>query len=301
MAAQLVGLAGGITALSKIPSCNVAVMGQEKRNLAGFSNVSSLPHTGVLYQCDLVQKCPHSVRRKLLKIIANKVVLLARIDSYATMSTDAHESVSSSGNMSVDINNSSSRKLQNHQGERFREEIEEKIEKLLEPPKARTKKALPIPEEKKRSKRGGKRVRKFKERYAMTEMRAQHNKMGFGPSSGGEYGDSAMGLDAGMIGAKDSGKLRSTLKKEVSLMSKKQKIKGGGSGRTGYAGGGHNASSASVIRSSGVGGSVSSLAFTPVQGIELVNPKAAADRVKEANTKWFNQASGFMSAAPGAR
>ena len=34
----------------------------------------------------------------------------------------------------------------------------------------------------------------------MTEMRSQHNKMGFGPSSGGEYGDSAMGLDAGMIG-----------------------------------------------------------------------------------------------------
>jgi U4/U6 small nuclear ribonucleoprotein PRP31 len=42
----------------------------------------------------------------------------------------------------------------------------------------------------------------------------------------------------------------------------------------------------------------SSLVFTPVQGLELVNPNAAADRVKEANNKWFNANSGFISAAP---
>ena len=35
VAAQLVGLAGGVIALSKIPACNVEVMGQEKRHLAG--------------------------------------------------------------------------------------------------------------------------------------------------------------------------------------------------------------------------------------------------------------------------
>ena len=42
----------------------------------------------------------------------------------------------------------------------------------------------------------------------------------------------------------------------------------------------------------------SSLVFTPVQGLELVNPNAAAERVKAANNKWFNANSGFMSAAP---
>ncbi len=47
----------------------------------------------------------------------------------------------------------------------------EKFDKLQEPPKAKTKKALPIPEEKKRSKRGGKRVRRWKERFAMTAIR----------------------------------------------------------------------------------------------------------------------------------
>ena len=35
LCAQLVGLAGGVVALSKIPACNVEVMGQEKRHLAG--------------------------------------------------------------------------------------------------------------------------------------------------------------------------------------------------------------------------------------------------------------------------
>jgi U4/U6 small nuclear ribonucleoprotein PRP31 len=45
----------------------------------------------------------------------------------------------------------------------------------------------------------------------------------------------------------------------------------------------------------------SSLVFTPVQGLELVNPNAAAERVKAANNKWFNTQSGFLSAAPKAQ
>lgn len=50
--------------------------------------------------------------------------------------------------------------------------------------------------------------------------------------------------------------------------------------------------------SEGVGGLQSSLVFTPVQGIELVNPQAAAERVKQANAKWFSSNSGFLSAVP---
>ena len=43
-------------------------------------------------------------------------------------------------------------------GIRMRKEIEDKIDKLHEAPKARIKKALPVPEEKSKKKRGGKRV-----------------------------------------------------------------------------------------------------------------------------------------------
>ena len=45
-------------------------------------------------------------------------------------------------------------------------------------------------------------------------------------------------------------------------------------------------------------GLASSMVFTPVQGMELVNPDAMKDRVKEANRKWFSNSSGFQSALP---
>jgi hypothetical protein len=40
------------------------------------------------------------------------------------------------------------------------------------------------------------------------------------------------------------------------------------------------------------------LVFTPVQGIELANPAADADRIAKANAKWFAADSGFVSAKP---
>jgi U4/U6 small nuclear ribonucleoprotein PRP31 len=46
IAAQLVGITGGLVALSKIPSCNLQVVGQEKKYLSGFSKMSAIPHTG---------------------------------------------------------------------------------------------------------------------------------------------------------------------------------------------------------------------------------------------------------------
>jgi U4/U6 small nuclear ribonucleoprotein PRP31 len=252
VAAQLVGLAGGLIALSKIPSCNVQVMGQERKNLAGLSLTSANPHTGVLATCSLVQSCPPALRRKALKILAGKVSLAARVDCYQS-------------------------NFDSTQGEKLKAEVEERLEKEQGPAIARTKKALPIPEEKKRSKRGGKRMRKMKERYAVTDMQKLHNKMSVSVD-GGEYGDSAMGMDHGMVGSKDSGRLRAPQVKESKFAKAQKKAVSVASGQT--------------------NGLSSSLAFTTVQGLELVNPNAAADRVKEANNKWFNAHSGFLSAAP---
>jgi len=252
VAAQLVGLAGGLIALSKIPSCNVQVMGQERKNLAGLSLTSAMPHTGVLYYCSLVQNCPLQLRRKALKIVAGKVALAARIDCYQNNFDTAP-------------------------GEKLKQEIEERLEKEQGPETARTKKALPIPEEKKTSKRGGKRARKIKERFAVTEMQKAQNKMSI-TLDGGEYGDSAMGMDHGMVGSKDSGRLRAPVVKESKALKSQKK-----------------AVSVASVQSNGMS---SSMAFSTVQGLELVNPNAAADRVRAANNKWFNSQSGFLSAAP---
>ena len=130
--------------------------------------------------------------------MSSKVTLAIRIDSYQN-GTDFSE------------------------GAKLRKELEEKLEKLQEPSKAKTKKALPIPEEKKRSKRGGRRVRKMKERYAVTDLQSQQNKISFSLNDG-EYGDSAMGVDKGMIGSKENGRIRAPQKKENKVgLSKRQK------------------------------------------------------------------------------
>ena len=86
-AAKLMGAAGGLTALSKVkfqkyserlvklfftdlsqgfdfsislqmPANYVALLGQQKKVLAGYSQSSTLPHTGFIYYSDLVQKLP---------------------------------------------------------------------------------------------------------------------------------------------------------------------------------------------------------------------------------------------------
>ena len=254
LASQLVGLAGGIIPLSKIPACNMEVLGHDKRTLAGLSTLTSKSHYGILVSCDLVQACQAKLRKKCIKTVAAKVTLAARVDSYKNH-TDGAE------------------------GLRLRRELDNKMEKWAEPDKARTKKALPVPEEKKKSRRGGKRVRKMKERYAMTDVRAAQNKISFS-LDGGEYGDSAMGFDVGLTSLKDTGKLRApqAKKKEVQLSKKMKKAISASSGQT--------------------NGLSSSIVFTPAQGFEL-RPNAAAERVAAANAKWFDVNSGFMSAAPG--
>lgn len=61
----------------------------------------------------------------------------------------------------------------------LRDEIEKKLDKLQEPPPVKFVKPLPKPIETSRKKRGGKRVRKMKERYAITEFRKHANRMNF--------------------------------------------------------------------------------------------------------------------------
>jgi U4/U6 small nuclear ribonucleoprotein PRP31 len=80
-AAKVIGIAGGLTNLSKIPSCNLLLLGQQKKTLSGFSTTQVIPHTGYIYYSDLVQKLPPDLRRIVARIVANKCSLAARIDS----------------------------------------------------------------------------------------------------------------------------------------------------------------------------------------------------------------------------
>jgi U4/U6 small nuclear ribonucleoprotein PRP31 len=124
-AAKLVGLAGGLAELSKIPSCNLQVLGQVKHNAAsraGMSSISTRPHQGLLAECDLVTRTPKSLQRKSLKTVAAKLALAARCDF---VNVDAGRTRSAAT------------------GRKFRQEIESKIQTWMEPEKAQTLKALP--------------------------------------------------------------------------------------------------------------------------------------------------------------
>jgi hypothetical protein len=94
------------------------------------------------------------------------------------------------------------------------------------------------------------------------------NKRHFAEASSSEYGEDAMGHDMGMISAGTSGGQLRNNKKEVQLAKKKLKQL-------------QQKAAANV----NVNGLSSSLAFTPVQGIELLNPHAAADKVRQEHCK----------------
>ncbi|GLH02793.1 hypothetical protein R5R35_012874 [Gryllus longicercus] len=260
-AAKIMGVAGGLTKLSKMPASSILVLGSQKKTLSGFSQATMLPHTGFIYYSEIVQDTPPDLRRKAARLVATKCTLAARVDA-------CHVSVDG------------------HIGQNLREEIEKKLDKLQEPPPVKFVKPLPKPIDASRKKRGGKRVRKMKERYAMTEFRKQANRLNFADIEDDAYQED-LGYTRGTIGKAGTGRIRlpqidektkvrisKTLQKNL---QKQQQVWGG----------------STTVRKQ-VSGTASSVAFTPLQGLEIVNPQAAEKKVNEANAKYFSNTSGFL-------
>ena len=57
-AAKLIGMAGGLTNLTKMPSCNILLLGSQKKQLGGFSTTAAMPHAGAIFYSKIVQDCP---------------------------------------------------------------------------------------------------------------------------------------------------------------------------------------------------------------------------------------------------
>lgn len=261
IAAKLMGFAGGLTALSKMPACNLEVLGSQKKNLQGFSSKQSMPHTGFVFQSDIVQSTPPELRRKAARMVAYKCAIVSRVDA-------SHASPDGS------VGNS------------FREKIEKSLDKLQEPPPVKQVKPLPAPIDQPGKKRGGKRVRRMKERMAMTEFRKQANRMNFGEIDEDAYQED-LGFSAGVLGKSAKGRIRGSkidektkvrISKALQKNLQKQQVYGG---------------STSIRKQ--VSGTASSVAFTPLQGLEIVNPHAAEAKVNEVNAKYFSNTSGFTS------
>ena len=151
-AAQLLTAAGSLPQLAATPSCNVPALGVAAMQAQATTRVRQ---PGFLYHCDLVQGLPPDIQRKAMRLVSAKVVLAARVD-LAKSSPDGAV------------------------GAAFRREVAHKLEQLLAPPPQQVDKALPVPVDHKLKKRAGRRFRKARERFQMSDTRRAQNKMAFG-------------------------------------------------------------------------------------------------------------------------
>ncbi|CAL8583373.1 U4/U6-U5 snRNP complex subunit prp31 [Xanthoria parietina] len=291
-AAQLLNFSGGLTGLAKTPACNLPPLGS-KNNKAqtGFATNVGVRHQGFLYHSPIISGIPPDLKKQAMRIVSAKLVLAARVDR-------THESPS--GTIGQDL----------------KQACLERLDKLTEPPPNKGPRALPAPDDKPSRKRGGRRARKAKEQTAMTDLRKAQNRMAFGKEEkevGYGTGEGTKGL--GMIGQTNEGRIRALQIDQRTKAKLSKNNKGWGTatpvGGAGGAGGGMgtassfrgfgqsgNASSFG-LRSSGVGGggggagtsgTASSIAFTPVQGLELVDPKIKNElkrKREEENDRWF--------------
>ncbi|KAG6878120.1 hypothetical protein C0993_012124 [Termitomyces sp. T159_Od127] len=228
-AAKLLGVAGGLAGLAKMPSCNVHLLGAQKKIAAGFSSATQKRHTGFIFQCELVTHTPPEYQLKVQRTIGAKTVLAARMDLERQRRDGSY-------------------------GETLRDKIEKHIDRLAAPPPSKVIKALPIPNDGPKKRRGGKRARKAKEAYAQTELRKLQNRMAFGEAEE-EVGAFDQTKGMGMIGV-GTGKVRAGLgeAKSRAKLSKANKLR-----------------TAAITRSAQLNGSASgtatSLSVTPAQGV----------------------------------
>ncbi|KAI8435210.1 hypothetical protein MSG28_003567, partial [Choristoneura fumiferana] len=226
-AAKILGVAGGLSKLSKMPACNVLPLGQQKKTLSGFSQAASLPHTGFIYFSQIVQDTTPAA-----KLVSTKLILAARVDA-------CHESTDG------------------HIGRQLREGIEKKLDKLQEPAPVKFVKPLPKPIEQSRKKRGGKRVRKMKERYAMTEFRKNANRLNFADIEDDAYQED-LGYTRGTIGKSSTGRVR------LPQIDEKTKVRISKTLQKNLHRQNQQYGGATSIRRQ-VSGTASSVAFTPLQ------------------------------------
>lgn len=280
--AQLLNAAGGLTGLVKTPACNLLSWGSKKGRAGQATNVG-VRQQGFLYRSEMISLVPNDLKTQAMRVLSGKVILAARLDRFHT-SPDGSK------------------------GDELRAACLKVLEKRMEPPANKGQRALPVPDDKPARKRGGRRARKAKEALAMTELRQAQNRVAFGKEekeAGYGTGDSTVGM--GMIGQQGDGKIRGIQvdQRTRAKLSAKNKGWGGASTVGGAAssigGFGHNPGGMDLrgkgLRSSGVGstvgsaaGTASSLAFTPVHGLELVDPKMQAELSKKRKAeedRWF--------------
>ena len=80
LGARLIGLAGGLEKLSKMPASTIQVLGAEKALFAHLRKGAEPPKHGIIYNHPLIQGSPHWQRGKIARALACKLAIAARAD-----------------------------------------------------------------------------------------------------------------------------------------------------------------------------------------------------------------------------
>ncbi|CAK0786916.1 hypothetical protein CVIRNUC_010130 [Coccomyxa viridis] len=259
IAARLMGIAGGLTNLSKMPACNVQVLGAKRKHLSGYSAATQGLHEGFIFGSEIIQGTPPAYRKKASRLVGGKCTLLARIDAYGQDPTGSS-------------------------GASMKEDMRKKIEKWQEKGPAKQGRVLPVPDMEPKKRRGGKRARKYKERYGLTDTKKAANRMLFNQAED-EFLDNDEVVGMGTLGKEGSGRLRMQAQAQKQKMSAKAQKK--------------FAKRQAYGSSLPVNGLSSTLAFTPIQGIELQNPTAHLQQqdadMRSGTESYFSEYTGFKS------
>ncbi|MES1920243.1 hypothetical protein MHBO_001934 [Bonamia ostreae] len=239
IAAELMTIAGGLNALSKIPSCNLQTLGSVKKEKnRSFELFYKSPHLGLLMKTNIILECPEEFQTKALRLLSAKVSLAVRLDCHQTDRS-------------------------NEKGHKYKEEIQNRVEKWQEPPEIQPVKPLPLPAERRKSKRAGKRYRKMREKYKVTELQRMKNRVGFNI---GEDNDDVEGESFGMIGKSGTGGLMKIVGNKTSKVRKLDRMNKLMIDR-------ERKKRQRKLKKGEASGLATSVVMTEVQGMSFVNPE----------------------------
>lgn len=170
ISSQLIS-AVGLRTLSITPACNILSIGKNVTSNTG----------GYISQCDLVKNVPDDFKKNAIRQLSAKLVMAARVDS-------SNNDTRTDGSVDDAL------------GQKWKNEIQSKLEKMILPPENTKIKPLPKPIDMKSKKRGGRKFKKMRERMKMSEMEKAQNKMAFGEEEVTKYDSFGNAIGLGMLG-----------------------------------------------------------------------------------------------------
>lgn len=198
LTAKLIAKAGGLSQLAATPSCNIQMIGHERKNLVGLSKHGKTIYAGFISESELVKDVLDEKKMKMIKLLANAIAKAARVDL---------------------ASNGANRTF----GQKLKNKILKDFAKYFEPKTGQAKQPLKLSDEGPKKRRGGKKFRKIRDKYGLTEARLQKNRLKFGTDFSQDWVLNGK-EDRGMLGQTNVGRsLR--VKKKIKKMNLTQRQK----------------------------------------------------------------------------